>query len=65
MTKGKIVFTGSFWEYLGLSIVFLVLSVVTFGLLLPWFLFWSVKWFFTHMEIELYSVTSNSVVVHR
>ena len=54
MKRGKIVFTGNFWEYFGLSIALLVLTVVTFGLALPYWVYWSLKYFFTRMEIEIY-----------
>ena len=55
MTKGKIVFVGNFWEYFGLSIVLLLLSVVTIGIALPFYIYWSFKYFFGKMEIELYA----------
>ena len=55
MTKGKIVFTGNFWEYFGLSIALLILSVITFGIALPYWVYWSFKYFFSKLEIEIYS----------
>ena len=36
MQKGKIVFVGNFWEYIGLSIALMLLSIVTLGLALPY-----------------------------
>ena len=55
MSRGKIVFTGNFWEYFLISLGLLVLSVITFGILLPYWMYWQYKYFFAHMEIELYS----------
>ncbi len=54
MIKGKIVFTGNFWEFFFIAIGLLVLSVVTFGLFLPYFVYWQFKYFFNNMEIEMY-----------
>ena len=54
MSKGKIVFTGHFIEYFVMSIGLLVLSIVTLGILFPYFIYWSFKYFLSHMEIELY-----------
>lgn len=63
MTKGRIIFVGSFWEYFGLSIALLILTVVTLGLALPYWVFWSFKYFFGKMEIELYDAPSVNVTV--
>ena len=46
MQKGKIVFVGNFWEYFGLSIALLILSIITFGIALPYWVYWSFKYFF-------------------
>ena len=54
MMKGKVVFTGNFWNYLGISIALLLGIVVTFGLLLPYYIYWQFKYFFTNMELEVY-----------
>lgn len=54
MQKGKVIFTGNFWEYFIFSLGLLVLSVVTFGILLPYYFYWMFKYFFTRMEIEFY-----------
>jgi uncharacterized membrane protein YjgN (DUF898 family) len=51
--KGKIIFTGSFGEYFIMSLGLFVLSVVTFGILLPYAIWWQAKYFFTHLEIEM------------
>ena len=55
MQKGKIVFVGNFWEYCGLSIVLMLLSIVTLGLALTYWVYWSFKYFFSKMEIEIYA----------
>ena len=54
MQKGKIVFVGNFWIYFGISILLMILTIVTVGLALPYWLYWSQKYFFTNMEIEIY-----------
>lgn len=48
----KVNFTGNFWEYIFIGILLLIGSIVTFGLLLPYFVYWNVEYFFTHMEID-------------
>lgn len=52
MKTGKIIFTGSFGGYFLKSIGLLILSAITFGILLPYVFYWNTKYFFTHMEIE-------------
>ena len=54
MSKGKIVFNGSFGEYFFASLGLLVLSIATFGILLPYWIYWQTKYFFEHLEIEMY-----------
>ena len=51
--RGKIVFTGNFFQYFFISLGLWILSVITFGLLLPYWVYWSLKYFFTKMEIEI------------
>ena len=53
MRRGKIVFTGNFWEYFLISLGLGILSVLTFGILLPYWVYWSVKYFFDRLEIEI------------
>lgn len=48
----KITFTGSFGEYFGYSILLLLLSIITLGIALPYWTYWSLKYFFTKMRIE-------------
>jgi uncharacterized membrane protein YjgN (DUF898 family) len=50
--KKKMNFTGSFGEYFVISLGLLVLSLVTLGVALPYWLFWSFKYFFTKMDID-------------
>ena len=54
MKKGKIIFKGNFFEYFIISLGLLVLSAITFGILLPYYFYWTAKYFFTHMELEIY-----------
>ena len=44
-------FTGSFGEYFISSLGLLLLSVITFGLAIPYWLYWSYKYFFTRMQV--------------
>ena len=53
MTRSKIIFTGNFGEYFFKSLGLAVLTVLSFGLLLPYYVYWNFKWFFTKMEVEL------------
>lgn len=52
MNMRKITFTGSFGEYFIMSLGLLVLSVITCGIALPYWLYWSYKYFVTHLELE-------------
>ena len=54
MRKGKIVFTGHFIEYFFTSLGLMVVSILTLGLLLPYWIYWSFKYFFTRLELEMY-----------
>lgn len=54
MKKGRILFKGNFWEYFLISLGLLVLSLITFGLALPYYFYWILKYFFTKLEIEVY-----------
>jgi uncharacterized membrane protein YjgN (DUF898 family) len=47
----KIKFTGSFGEYFIMSIGLFILSIITFGLALPYWIYWSYKYFFTRMQV--------------
>ena len=53
MRRGKIVFTGNFWEYFPISLGLGLLSTLTFGILLPYWVYWSAKSFLNHSEIEI------------
>ncbi len=55
MTKGRIIFTGTFWGYFFTAIGLLVLSIITLGLFLPYYMYWSLKYFFEKLEIEIYT----------
>ncbi len=52
MKKSKIVFTGHFFEYFIMCLGLGVLTVLSLGILLPYFMYWNVKYFFTRMEIH-------------
>jgi len=48
----KITFTGSFGEYFGYSILFLLLSIITIGIAIPYWVYWSMKYFFTKLRVD-------------
>jgi len=54
LKKGKVVFIGNFWEYFLMSLGLMILSICTVGILVPYWVYWSIKYFFDRMEIELY-----------
>jgi|GEM_PF-1186348 uncharacterized membrane protein YjgN (DUF898 family) len=47
----RINFKGSFGEYFIMSIGLFILSVITLGLALPYWIYWSYKYFFTRMQV--------------
>lgn len=49
--RDRISFEGSFIEYFVISLALLFLSVVTLGLALPYYGYWSLKYFFTKLRI--------------
>jgi uncharacterized membrane protein YjgN (DUF898 family) len=53
MKKGKVLFTGHFVEYFFKSLFFIILSVITLGIMFPYYLYWSVKYFVDNLEIEI------------
>lgn len=57
MTKGKVVFTGNFWEFFFTSLGLLILSILTLGILIPYYMYWQYKYFFTHLEIKFVKET--------
>lgn len=54
MKQGRVVFRGNFFEYFFISLLLMLLSVATLGLFAPYLLYWSLKYFFTNMTIEMY-----------
>ena len=53
MRRGKIVFTGNSWEYFLISLGLGFLSLLTAGILLPYWVYWPAKYFFDRLEIEI------------
>lgn len=51
--RGRIIFTGNFWDYFFKSIGIIVLCLITFGLLVPYYMYWQVKYFVDNLEIDL------------
>ena len=51
--KANIRFTGNFWDYFFKSLGLGILTVITFGLLLPYAVYWSVEYFVKNLEIEI------------
>ena len=54
LTKGKIEFKGNFGDYFLKSVALFFLLVFTFGLLLPYWLYWQFQYFVDNLEIEMY-----------
>ncbi len=52
MARKKIYFTGNFWDYFIKTLVLVLLTLVTFGLLTPYLIWWQAKYFFNRLEIE-------------
>lgn len=52
--RGRIIFTGGFWEYFAISLALMILTVLTLGLLAPYLIYWHFAYFFKNMEIEFY-----------
>ncbi len=52
MKTQKIKFTGNFGEYFGWSVLLFFATVFTFGLMAPYWTYWNVKYFVSHLEIE-------------
>ncbi len=51
---GRVVFKGSFGEFFCMSLGLIVLTICTFGILLPYFIYWQSKFFFEHLELEIF-----------
>ena len=54
MKRGKIIFTGHFMEYFLMSLALFFLSILTLGILFPYYAYWNFKYFFKNMELEIY-----------
>jgi uncharacterized membrane protein YjgN (DUF898 family) len=50
--RKKVTFTGGFGEYFMMSLGLGLLSIITFGIALPYWVYWSFKYFFSRMEFE-------------
>lgn len=51
--RAKIVFVGDFWEYFFKALGLLVASGITLGILVPYWIYWNVRYFARNLEIEL------------
>ncbi len=60
MKRGKIVFTGNFREYFLISLGLGILSLLTAGILPPCWVYWSAKYFFDRLEIEIPDSSTNA-----
>ena len=54
MQYGRIHFRGHFGSYILGALLCLLLTFVTFGLALPYFIYWNSKYFVNHLELEMY-----------
>lgn len=52
MKTKKIKFTGNFGEYFGWSVLLFIATLFTLGLMAPYWTYWNVKYFVSHLEIE-------------
>ena len=52
MRRGKIIFTGSFGDYILKAIGLTLLGFVTFGLAWLYLYYWMVKYFVERLEVE-------------
>ena len=52
----EIQFTGNFWDFFFISLGLLILSVITLGLAAPYFVYWTSKYFFTHLRVGTHPV---------
>lgn len=50
--RKKIFFTGNFWDYFFKTLGLLILTVITVGLMVPYFAWWQAKYFVNHLEVE-------------
>ncbi len=53
MRTGKVRFTGSFWDFFLRFLVLVILTIFTLGLLAPYLAYWQMKYFVTHLEIDV------------
>ncbi len=50
--RKKVYFTGHFFDYFLKALGLLVLCALTFGILTPYFFYWSAKYFVNNLEVE-------------
>ena len=50
--RKKVYFTGHFLDYFLKSIGLLILCILSFGILLPYYVYWNAKYFVNHLEVE-------------
>ena len=50
--RRSIVFTGRFSDYFIKSLGLLLLSIITFGLATPYWIYWSTEYFFNNLELN-------------
>lgn len=53
MKNGKLIFTGNFIEFFALNLLLLFISFITFGILFPYYIYATVKYFINHIEIRI------------
>jgi hypothetical protein len=58
MTRGRIIFTGNFFEFAIIFILLFIISIFTLGFGFAYLAYWSVKYFVANLEIELYDQQS-------
>lgn len=51
--RARLVYVGDFWDYFVKALLLLIASAITFGILIPYWIYWNVRYFARNFEIEL------------
>lgn len=52
-SKATIRFTGNGWEFFGKYLGLMLVTLATFGLAVPWFIYWQFRYLYTNLEIDI------------
>ena len=56
IVRCRLLFSGSAWGFFAATLLFVLLSLVTLGLALPFWAYWTVRYFITRTGIEMIPV---------